>query len=425
MSGGIGRRFIPLVLILVVVGVALAVTRVALAEPAAITQAKNEAQALRELIDELDAALEEANEDYNYATAKLAETVAAAERTAKKLSQAEADLKEAQERFNRRVVEIYKSGQVGVLDTLLGASSFSDLVNRFEFLTRLSKQDAELITQISDYREEVAARKAELDRQVVEQRQLKADAAAAKEKLAARLAAKEKALKGKEALIAQLEKEEAERQAALAAAARKAAEEAVRKAREEAAARARAATSTTTTVKRTTTTSGATTTTAKTTTTTAKITTTTAKTTTTTTESTTTTEDQGGSDPPADDEGSSSNDSGVTGADVVEYALKFLGTRYVWGGYSPSGFDCSGFTKYVYAHFDIYLPHSSRLQYGYGIAVSRSNLKMGDLLFFYSPISHVAIYIGNGKMVHAAGTGKGVRIDYIYSSYVGARRLIY
>lgn len=407
-----------MILILAAVAAAFTVGRAALAEPAAITQAKNEAQALRELIDQLDAALEEANEDYNYATAKLAETVAAAERNQKRLTQAEADLREAQERLNQRVVEIYKSGQLGMLDTLLGASSFSDLVNRFTLLERLSRQDAELVEQVEAYRQEVANRKAELDRQIAEERRLKADAAAAKEKLAERLAAKEKALKGKEALIAQLEKEEAERQAALAAAARKAAEEAARKAREEAAARARAATSTTTTSKQTTTT-------AKQTTTTVKQTTTTKGSGTATTEAKTTTSTEASASTTTTDQESPPSSGGLTGAEVVQYALKFLGTPYVWGGYSTSGFDCSGFTKYVYAHFDIYLPHSSRMQYTYGIAVSRSNLKQGDLLFFYSPISHVAIYIGDGKMVHAAGTGKGVRIDYIYSSYVGARRLLY
>ena len=109
---------------------------------------------------------------------------------------------------------------------------------------------------------------------------------------------------------------------------------------------------------------------------------------------------------------------------MVDYALKFLGTPYVWAGSSPSGFDCSGFTMYVYRHFGVSLPHSSSMQSGYGVAVARADLQPGDLVFFFSPIHHVGIYIGGGKMVNAAGTGKGVRIDYLWSSYNCARRII-
>jgi cell wall-associated NlpC family hydrolase len=97
----------------------------------------------------------------------------------------------------------------------------------------------------------------------------------------------------------------------------------------------------------------------------------------------------------------------------------------VWGGASPSGFDCSGLVMYVYHKVGVNLPHSSRLQYGYGRPVSRSELQPGDLVFFYSPISHVGIYIGDGQMINAAGTGKGVRIDDVWTrNYYGACRII-
>jgi cell wall-associated NlpC family hydrolase len=113
----------------------------------------------------------------------------------------------------------------------------------------------------------------------------------------------------------------------------------------------------------------------------------------------------------------------VTGAAIVSYAMKFLDVPYAWGGSSPSGFDCSGFVMYVYGHFGIHLPHSSGMDYSYGTPVAQSQLKPGDLLFFYSPIHHVGIAIGNGNMINCR-TG-GVQVESLYwSSYVGARRIL-
>jgi cell wall-associated NlpC family hydrolase len=108
---------------------------------------------------------------------------------------------------------------------------------------------------------------------------------------------------------------------------------------------------------------------------------------------------------------------------VVSIALKYLGCRYVWAASGPRTFDCSGFTRFVYAQVGVHLPHSSRMQINYGARVSRANLRPGDLLFFYSPIHHVAIYIGNGKMVHAPHTGDVVSIDPVrWGSLSGACR---
>ena len=109
---------------------------------------------------------------------------------------------------------------------------------------------------------------------------------------------------------------------------------------------------------------------------------------------------------------------------VVSMARSYLGVRYVWGGSSPRGFDCSGLVKYVYGKVGVKLPHSSRLQYTYGKPVSRANLRAGDLVFFYKPIHHVGIYIGDGKMIDANGTRVAISNVFTRGNYTGARRVL-
>ena len=243
-------------------------------------------------------------------------------------------------------------------------------------LERVGAQDAQLIEDVQSHRDGVAERKVELAVQVREEQTLAADADAARIAVTKRLDANEKALAGKEALIEELEREEAIRQARLAAAARAAAEraraEAAERARTEAAERARDAAA-------------------------------------------------------ARAEARVDVPDSANAGDVVSIAMQYLGRPYVWAGSSPSGFGCSGFVKYVFAKVGVNLPHSSRMQIGRGQPVSRGDLRAGDLVFFGEPrINHVAIYIGDNRMIHAAGVGKGVRIDTVWrSNYVGACRIIF
>lgn len=126
--------------------------------------------------------------------------------------------------------------------------------------------------------------------------------------------------------------------------------------------------------------------------------------------------------------------SSSEGKEVVEFAKKYLGYKYVAGGSSPStGFDCSGFTTYVFRNFGVSLNRSSKDQIKNGTAVSKSNLQPGDIVIFKNQgktaIGHVGIYIGNGNFIHAANKKEGVVITALSSSYysqryVGARRVI-
>lgn len=112
---------------------------------------------------------------------------------------------------------------------------------------------------------------------------------------------------------------------------------------------------------------------------------------------------------------------------VVAYASNFLGTPYKWGGTTPAGFDCSGFTQYVYKHFGINLGRATYNQINDGYAVSRDELKPGDLVFYGtggSP-SHMGIYVGNGMYIHSPRTGDVVKISpYDRSDYITARRVM-
>lgn len=121
-----------------------------------------------------------------------------------------------------------------------------------------------------------------------------------------------------------------------------------------------------------------------------------------------------------------------SGAAIVKEGKKYLGVRYLYGGTSPRGFDCSGFTSYTFKKKNVKLPRTAAEQYKRGKSVSKKNLRAGDLVFFKTTsktkISHVGIYVGNNKFIHSAG--KGVAITsindpyYWKSKYAGARRVL-
>lgn len=127
----------------------------------------------------------------------------------------------------------------------------------------------------------------------------------------------------------------------------------------------------------------------------------------------------------------------TSNAGIVELAKSFLGVRYVYGGSSASGFDCSGFTMYLCKQYGYSLPHTASGQMEYGVAISKDSLQPGDLVFFrdpsripsYKTASHVGLYIGGGQFIHASsGSGYCVKTsslsdNYYATYYAGARRL--
>ena len=146
--------------------------------------------------------------------------------------------------------------------------------------------------------------------------------------------------------------------------------------------------------------------------------------------------DTGSTDTSADsstDTGSSTVPSGSYGSSAVSIAYQYLGVPYVYGGASPSGFDCSGFTMYVYSQLGVSLPHGATPQLNYGTYVSRSDLQPGDLVFFSDgsyPASHVGIYVGDDQFIHASSSSSNgycvcvssLNSNYYSRNFVGGRR---
>jgi cell wall-associated NlpC family hydrolase len=127
------------------------------------------------------------------------------------------------------------------------------------------------------------------------------------------------------------------------------------------------------------------------------------------------------------DQGGDANTTFIPGSGVggkaMELALGQRGVPYEWGGETPSGFDCSGLTKWAFGKVGVQLPHSASSQQSMGQEISRDALQPGDLVFFGSPAHHVGIYVGNDKMVDAPDFGQTVKVEPLNHDYSGARRL--
>jgi peptidoglycan DL-endopeptidase CwlO len=351
-----------------VVALALVAACVAASTASGDPVSSKQAEARRVLaeLQRLDGSAQRANNAYQSASLRLQalDRSLSINRTA--LGVAQANLKQSQVTLAQRLVAIYMSGdEQSTLAVILGAHSLDDLVNRIETVNSVSRQDVAVIRQVVTFHRQIIRRRAFLRHAHVLQARLVRQRASAKRRVEARVASEQRLYDSVKSEIDQLVAQERARQLAAA---------------KLASLRAAAAADTQQTGLGVSASVG---------------------------DATVAPPSQFGS--------------------VVGIAMQYLGVPYVWGGSSPSGFDCSGFVMYVYAQVGVSLPHYTGAQWSYGVPVSRSDLQPGDLVFF-DGLGHVGIYVGGGQFIHAPETGDVVKISslaegFYAATYDGARRI--
>jgi cell wall-associated NlpC family hydrolase len=344
------------------------------APPSSLSAKRAEASRVVNEINGLNASLSRADELLNLANLKLEHVQANIKENRHELRVAKQNLAKSRQTIARRLVTLYTSGvaETSTLELILGAKSLDDVLNQLDTENRVSSVDDQVIGQVEVFKASVKehARKLAVERKQVTQ--LVAMRRTQERAIEVRLGERRRLLSSLNGDIAELVREQ---QAAAVISAQQA--------------RARAA------------------------------------------------EAQGAQAQVA--AGSVVGASAYTpeGATVIPpsnyggavgVALGEQGVPYVWGGASPSGFDCSGLVMYAYSRVGVSLPHSSYAQYNMGVAVPRDQLQPGDLVFF-DGLGHEGLYIGGGMFVHAPHTGTVVQVasldaGWYAASYVGARRIL-
>ena len=349
------RRILTLFVLLTTLLLTLVFAASSFASP--VSSKKAQLRAVQAKLQTVYHQVDMAVEKYNQATTQLDTVTSQIKENERLLKVAEYNLQVANQQLSARAEDMYRARDVGVVDVLMAANSFDDLVTQLDVMQRLGNSDVDTVKSIAAYQQDIKDRRVKLDTDK--------KAAAKLVETAAQNKAKVEGLQSKlEQMTAGLKSEINRLQAQQAAAAKAAADAAAAQA------------------------SGGST---------------------------------GGS---TGGGGGTVVDPGGSGhSTVVGIAQRYLGVPYVYGGASPSGFDCSGLTMYCYAQIGIGLSHGATDQQHASTPVPISALQPGDLVFFGSAAYsyHVGIYVGGGSMINAPHTGAVVSYGSIGGAWIGGR----
>jgi cell wall-associated NlpC family hydrolase len=370
------RRHVPVLLCTIALAAFVATGARAHSTPQIRAQQAH-ARAVVAQIDQIGRNLEKVIQQYDGAKLELQSVKQSLRKNEYALGVARGNLSAARKRLMARLYSIYVNGSPSTIEVVAGANSISQLIDRAQAAQVLSSQDADLGRTALRFERSVQRREREL-RQLKRRRQAAFDQLASeKQTIQSSLARQRRLLASIHSELVRMRKAEAAREARLKAEAearlRKQLEE-ERKARQAAA-------------------------------------------------GTPVQPPASGVIPPPVN--IPVGNPGVGHPQAAQIALRYLGVPYVWGGASPSGFDCSGLVMYVYAQLGISLPHYTVAQWNATEPIAPSQMEPGDLVFF-DGLGHVGIYIGGGQFVDAPHTGAVVRIDSLGSwggSFDGARRV--
>jgi peptidoglycan DL-endopeptidase CwlO len=333
---------------IIALGVAvLTLTLASVAGASPISQKKARLHAIQGKLDKVYTQAEIATEKYNQANSQLQTVQQQIVENERLLNKAESNLVKANDQLKVRAQDIYKSRDVGIVDVLLSANSFDELITQLDMMERLGNSDVDTVHAIAAYRRDIKDRRVKLDADKKAAAKLVQERSAQKDQILGYESKLEKMTKGLKSEIKRMRE-----QAALAA--KLAAQQS-----------------------------------------------------------------WGGIVPPPVDPNSPGH------PEIVTIAQRYFGVPYVWGGASPSGFDCSGLTMYCYAQIGIGMSHGATDQQRQSTPVALADLRPGDLVFFgnSSYSHHVAIYAGGGSVIEAPHTGDVVRYGALggRDAWIGGR----